>query len=249
MRTSVDRGFKSAWRTVWAADFVSLLAAIVLYLVAVGNVKGFAFFLGLSTIMDMAVTWFYTRPLVILMGQSPRLQGSGAFSIATGLGRRAAGAGARRRAGRACPWAPAPARRRRVVSDDDRATSNGDGSSLDDVPEEEVEQLEESVDTGSLDEEELVSLDDAARALLARPRRGHGPLSRLYRGETRFDFVGKRKIWFSISTAIIVLGIISIVLRGGLNLGHRLQGRDRVDDRGAGRHPDPGDRCPERHRR
>jgi len=49
-------------------------------------VKGFAFFLGLSTIMDMAVTWFYTRPLVILMGQSARLQGSGAFSIATGLG-------------------------------------------------------------------------------------------------------------------------------------------------------------------
>ena len=65
---------------------MSLLAAIVLYLVAVGNVKGFAFFLGLSTIMDMAVTWFYTRPLVILLGQSQRLQGSGAFSIATGLG-------------------------------------------------------------------------------------------------------------------------------------------------------------------
>jgi preprotein translocase subunit SecD len=86
VRTSVDRGFKSAWRTVWAADFVSLLAAIVLYFVAVGNVKGFAFFLGLSTIMDMAVTWFYTRPLVILLGQSPRLQGTGAFSIATGLG-------------------------------------------------------------------------------------------------------------------------------------------------------------------
>jgi preprotein translocase subunit SecD len=86
VRTSVDRGFKSAWRTVWAADFVSLLAAIVLYLVAVGDVKGFAFFLGLSTIMDMAVTWFYTRPLVILLGQSQRLQGSGVFSIATGLG-------------------------------------------------------------------------------------------------------------------------------------------------------------------
>ena len=86
VRTSVDRGFKSAWRTVWAADFVSLLAAVVLYLVAVGNVKGFAFFLGLSTIMDMAITWFYTRPLVILLGQSSRLQGTGAFSIATGLG-------------------------------------------------------------------------------------------------------------------------------------------------------------------
>ncbi len=107
---------------------------------------------------------------------------------------------------------------------DDRSTSNGDGSSLDDVPEAEVEELEKSVDTASLDEEELVSLDDAARALLARPRRGHGPLSRLYRGETRFDFVGRRKIWFSISTAIIVLGIISIVLRGGLNLGIDFKG-------------------------
>ena len=99
-----------------------------------------------------------------------------------------------------------------------------DGSSLDDVSEEDVEQLEESVDTEDLDEEELVSLDDAARALLAKPRRGHGPIARLYRGETRFDFVGKRRIWFSISTAIILLGIISIVLRGGLNLGIEFKG-------------------------
>jgi preprotein translocase subunit SecF len=108
------------------------------------------------------------------------------------------------------------------VSDEDR--SNGDGSSLDDVPEDEVEELEEDVDTDDLDEEELVSLDDAARALLARQPRGHGPLARLYRGETRFDFVGKRRIWFSISTAIILLGIISIVLRGGLNLGIDFKG-------------------------
>jgi preprotein translocase subunit SecD len=92
VRTSVDRGFKSAWRTVWAADFVSLIAAVVLYFFAVGNVKGFAFFLGLSTIMDMAFTWFYTRPLVILLGQSSRLQGTGAFSIATGLQAPSAGA-------------------------------------------------------------------------------------------------------------------------------------------------------------
>jgi preprotein translocase subunit SecD len=85
IRTSVDRGFKSAWRTVWAADFVSLLAAVVLYLVAVGDVKGFAFFLGLSTIMDMTVTWFYTRPLVIVLGRSDHLQGGGRFGIARGL--------------------------------------------------------------------------------------------------------------------------------------------------------------------
>ncbi len=87
IRTSVDRGFKSAWRTVWAADFVSLLAAVVLYLVAVGDVKGFAFFLGLSTIMDMAITWFYTRPLVIILGRSDRLNDnqSGRFGMARGL--------------------------------------------------------------------------------------------------------------------------------------------------------------------
>ena len=86
VRTSVERGFKSAWGTVWAADFVSLLAAVVLYVVAVGNVKGFAFFLGLSTILDMAITWFYTRPLVILLGQSHRVERGGRFGIARGLG-------------------------------------------------------------------------------------------------------------------------------------------------------------------
>jgi preprotein translocase subunit SecD len=93
IRTSVDRGFKSAWRTVWAADFVSLLAAVVLYVVAVGDVKGFAFFLGLSTIMDMAITWFYTRPLVILLGRSDRLGGNegGRFGIARGLAIRSTG--------------------------------------------------------------------------------------------------------------------------------------------------------------
>ncbi len=110
------------------------------------------------------------------------------------------------------------------MSDGDGRRNGGDGSSLDDVSEEDVEQLEESVDTEGLDEEELVSLDDAARALLAKPRRGHGPIARLYRGETRFDFVGKRKIWFSISTAIIVAGIVSIILRGGLNLGIEFKG-------------------------
>jgi preprotein translocase subunit SecD len=94
IRTSVDRGFKSAWRTVWAADFVSLLAAIILYVVAVGDVKGFAFFLGLSTILDMAVTWFYTRPLVILLGRSQRLTQPGRFSIARGLAAEGPSAGA-----------------------------------------------------------------------------------------------------------------------------------------------------------
>jgi preprotein translocase subunit SecF len=110
------------------------------------------------------------------------------------------------------------------VSDDERRPGDDDGSALDDVSDEEVEAFEDDVDTEDLDEDELITVDDAARALLAKPRRGHGPIARLYRGETRFDFVGKRRIWFGISTLIIVLGIVSIILRGGLNLGIEFKG-------------------------
>jgi preprotein translocase subunit SecD len=84
IRTSVDRGFKSAWRTVLAADTVSLLAAILLYLIAVGDVRGFAFFLGLSTLLDVAITWYFTRPLVILLGRRGS-ESTSALSMAAGL--------------------------------------------------------------------------------------------------------------------------------------------------------------------
>ncbi len=90
VRTSVDRGFKSAWRTVLAADTVSLLAAVLLYLIAVGDVRGFAFFLGLSTIMDVFVTWYFTRPMVILLGRRAG-EGHRALSLAAGLATTGAG--------------------------------------------------------------------------------------------------------------------------------------------------------------
>jgi preprotein translocase subunit SecF len=110
------------------------------------------------------------------------------------------------------------------VSDSSGNGKHDDASALDEVSEKEVEQLEEGVDLGGLDEDELVSVDVAARALLAKPRRGHGPIARLYRGETRFDFVGRRKVWFAISALIIGLGIVSVILRGGLNLGIEFKG-------------------------
>jgi preprotein translocase subunit SecF len=107
---------------------------------------------------------------------------------------------------------------------DEELDGHGDGSALDEVSEEDVEALEEDVDVEDLDEDERVTLDDAARAMLARPRRGHGPVSRLYRGETKFDFVGRRRIWFGISATIIILGIISLAVHGGLNLGIEFKG-------------------------
>ena len=91
VRTSVDRGFQSAWRTVLAADLVSLAAAVVLFFVAVGEVKGFAFFLGLSTLLDIFMTYFFTRPLVVILGRNERLTQARRFGISRGL---AVGSGA-----------------------------------------------------------------------------------------------------------------------------------------------------------
>ena len=77
------------------------------------------------------------------------------------------------------------------------------------------------------DGDEPMDIDDAARSLMRRGGRTakqHGPLQRLYRGETRFDFVGRRRVWFTASSALIAAGIISIILRGGLNLGIEFKG-------------------------
>ena len=86
VRTSVDRGFKSAFRTVLAADFVSLLGALVLYKFSIGPVQGFALFLGLSTVLDVFVTYFFTRPFVILLGRSRSATEAKGMGVASGLG-------------------------------------------------------------------------------------------------------------------------------------------------------------------
>jgi len=86
IRTSVDRGFASAFRTVLAADAVSLLAAVVLYVFSVGDVQGFALFLGISTVLDIVITYFFTRPFVILLGRRQGGVNAGAMSMSTGLG-------------------------------------------------------------------------------------------------------------------------------------------------------------------
>ena len=85
VRSSVDRSFRGAFRTVLAADLVSLAAAVVLYIFAVGDVRGFAFFLGLSTLLDLGTTFFFTRPLVILLGRSAWITEARVFGVARGL--------------------------------------------------------------------------------------------------------------------------------------------------------------------
>jgi preprotein translocase subunit SecD len=69
-RSAVPRGWVRARRTILAADAVSFLAAVVLYVLAVGQVKGFAFTLGLSTVLDLIVVFLVTHPLVALASKS-----------------------------------------------------------------------------------------------------------------------------------------------------------------------------------
>jgi preprotein translocase subunit SecD len=85
IRTSVEHSFRGAFRTVLAADLVSLAAAVVLYLLSVGTVRGFAFFLGLSTLLDVFTTYFFTRPLVIILGRSKAVTEARVLGVARGL--------------------------------------------------------------------------------------------------------------------------------------------------------------------
>jgi preprotein translocase subunit SecD len=64
MRVAAESGWKRARNTCLAADTVSLLAAVVLYIFATGVVRGFAFALGLSTLIDLAVFFWFTHPMV-----------------------------------------------------------------------------------------------------------------------------------------------------------------------------------------
>ena len=85
IRSSVDRGFKRAYRTILAADLVSIFAAGTLYVLSVGAVRGFAFFLGLSTLLDLITAYFYTRPMVVLLGRSRFFTEARWVGVARGL--------------------------------------------------------------------------------------------------------------------------------------------------------------------
>jgi preprotein translocase subunit SecD len=86
IRSSLDRGFSRSFRTILAADIVSLIGAALLYLLAVGSVRGFAFFLGISVLLDIFVAYFFMHPLVSLIGRRQSMTKPGWLSIASGLG-------------------------------------------------------------------------------------------------------------------------------------------------------------------
>src|SRR5918996_1615648 len=100
-RTAGPPAFKKAFRTIIAADVVTALAAIVLYLTAISSVRGFALTLGVSVLLDLFVVYFFKRPAVFLLAGNDRLVRMRGLGVQSGLGaepeptRELAGAGAR----------------------------------------------------------------------------------------------------------------------------------------------------------
>lgn len=70
IEAAVENGWKRAFRTVLASDGVNFLAAAILFILAVGNVKGFAFTLGLTTLVDIVVVALFTHPMMALLART-----------------------------------------------------------------------------------------------------------------------------------------------------------------------------------
>lgn len=70
LRSAIQTGWVKARSTIIISDLVQLLSATVLFLLAVGGVQGFAFALGLTTLIDLAVCFFFTKPMVTLLGRT-----------------------------------------------------------------------------------------------------------------------------------------------------------------------------------
>lgn len=85
IRAAVDHAFKGAWHTIVAADVASFIGAALLYWLTVGAVRGFAFFLGLSTMLDLLTAYFFKRPMVALLARSRFLREAKWIGISRGL--------------------------------------------------------------------------------------------------------------------------------------------------------------------
>ena len=84
-RSAVQPAFKRAYRTIVAADVVTIIAAVVLYLTAVSSVRGFALTLGVATLLDLFVVYFFKRPTVFLIARNDRLVNLHGFGLTSGV--------------------------------------------------------------------------------------------------------------------------------------------------------------------
>ena len=152
---------------------MSFLAAVVLYVLSVGSVRGFAFTLGLTTLVDIVVVFMFTKPMVTILART-KFYGQGhkwsGLDPEPGSGRPGA---------RCCT--PTAGRRGRVAARRHQHRQGGVMCRL-----------------GTLG-------------------------ARLYRGEVSYDFVGRRRIWYTISATLLLVSIVSLLFRG-LTLGIEFRG-------------------------
>ena len=93
-RAAVQPAFARAYKTIVAADIVTILAAGVLYLTAVSSVRGFALTLGVATLLDLFVVWFFKRPTVFLIAKNEKLVNMRGFGLTSGVAAEVAREGA-----------------------------------------------------------------------------------------------------------------------------------------------------------
>ncbi len=84
-RAAVAPAFAAAWRTILAANTVTIVAAVILYLLAIGSVRGFALTLGLATLLDLFVVWFFKRPTVFLIARNRALSELPGMGLRSGV--------------------------------------------------------------------------------------------------------------------------------------------------------------------
>jgi len=145
---AVDKGWNRARRTILASDAVNFLAATVLYVLAVGGVRGFAFTLGLTTLIDLLIVFTFTHPVMMLLAKTSFF---GDGHPASGLDPRRLGVRGARYAGRG-----------RVILGDTDATPVAD------VPE--VSSLRAAVPTRTIAERRKAAAEAAAEAALSAER-------------------------------------------------------------------------------
>ncbi|MET0909811.1 MAG: SecD/SecF family protein translocase subunit, partial [Ilumatobacteraceae bacterium] len=81
LKNAAPRSWNATWRTIWAANVVSIIGAVILFVLSVGSVRGFALYLGVTTFCDLVVLYTFTRPLVLLIATSTYMKTRSAFGI------------------------------------------------------------------------------------------------------------------------------------------------------------------------
>ena len=81
VQNATPRSWNATWRTIWAANLVSIIGAVILFMLSVGSVRGFALYLGVTTFCDLLVLYTFTRPFMLLLASSTYMRNRSAFGI------------------------------------------------------------------------------------------------------------------------------------------------------------------------